>query len=150
MPLSREALNASNSPDLAISKFARRPDGQPGVSQSMEQIEEQSAIDRAWEALKKFVFNRDKGCCRVCGKRVFFGAAKLADRADVHHIIFASAGGPDESWNLLLTCRRCHDLVHKLKALFLSGDADARDEMGKGMVKAEKPIEGGFEVVGFV
>jgi hypothetical protein len=33
----------------------------------------------------------------------------------VHHIIFRSEQGPDESWNLCALCTICHDLVHAYK-----------------------------------
>lgn len=145
MALSRSVLDrAANSPDLAISKFAK------AATQSMEAIAEDSLIERTWEAVKKFIAERDEFRCRVCGRSCRYGAPKLAERADPHHIILRSAGGPDESWNLIYLCRGCHDLVHKLRKLFLSGNADAKDEMGRGMVKAERQVEGGFEVVGFV
>ena len=142
MPLSRAVLHASADPGLAIPKCRQ--------SRDMEKIEEQRAIERAWEAVKKVIFERDKGRCRLCGLKCWYGSAKLSERADAHHIIFASAGGPDESWNLLLLCRGCHDLVHVMKRFFLSGNADDRDPAGKGCVKVERQIESGFEVVGLI
>lgn len=121
-----------------------------GQTAAMEKIDEQRAIERAWEALKKFIAHREKFRCRLCGKACHYGAAKVVDKADAHHIIFASAGGPDASWNLIYLCRGCHDLIHVLKRFFLSGNADEKDELGKGTVKVERPVEGGFEVVGFI
>ncbi len=29
-----------------------------------------------------------------------------------HHVILRSQGGPDEAWNLLNVCHRCHDWIH--------------------------------------
>lgn len=147
MPLSRAVLNASNSPDLAISKFAK-VEG-VSVTQSIERIEEIRAGESRWDWLKRFICEREKGRCRVCGKKCAYGDP-IQSRADAHHIIFKSAGGPDETWNLIFVCRACHDLVHKLKKLFLSGNADERDPMGHGLVKAERQVESGFEVVGWI
>lgn len=143
MPLSRAILDASSAPDLAIPKC------RTGQSASMEIVEEQRAVERAWEALKRYVYDRDKGRCRLCGLRCFFGG-KLSERADVHHIVFQSAGGEDTKTNCLLLCRACHDLIHIVKRFFLSGNADERDELGKGMVRVERQVEGGFQVVGFI
>lgn len=142
MAISRAVLNASNDPGLAIPKCRQ--------SQSMEKIDAQRAIERAWDTVKKFIFERDKGRCRLCGMKCWYGAAKLSEKADPHHIIFASAQGPDESWNLLLLCRGCHDLVHIVKRFYLSGNADHRDQFGKGVVKVERQGESGFVVVGFI
>lgn len=143
MPLSRAVLNASNDPGLAIPKVRN------GQTASMEAIEQKAVILLAWESVKKFIAERDHYRCRLCGKGCRYGDP-IEKRADAHHIIFASAGGPDESWNLLYLCRRCHDLIHVVKRFFLSGNADERDELGRGVVKVERQIEGGFEVVGFI
>lgn len=144
MPISRAILNAAlEAPTLGQSKF------KGGKTVSIEQIDALCVAARAWDEVKRFIAEREKYRCRVCGKKCRYGDP-IATRADAHHIIFASAGGPDESWNLVHLCRGCHDLIHKLKKLFLSGNADALDEMGRGMVKVERPVEGGFEVVGFM
>lgn len=39
--------------------------------------------------------------CEVCGRP-----------AEAHHIVSRGAGGTDESWNVLLLCRRCHRYYH--------------------------------------
>jgi 5-methylcytosine-specific restriction endonuclease McrA len=33
----------------------------------------------------------------------------------VHHIIYRSEQGVDESWNLVAVCHECHDLIHAYK-----------------------------------
>lgn len=144
MALSRALLDAvTNEPTSGLAKCPT------GRTASMQAIEAANAATLAWEKVKAFIANREQFRCRVCGKKCRYGDP-IATRADAHHIIFASAGGPDESWNLVYLCRGCHDLIHKLKKLFLSGNADERDEMGRGCVKVERPVEGGFDVVGFV
>ena len=142
MPLPRSILDAPVD-QLGNPKC---PDGQ---SASMEAIDEKRAIAKAWEIVKRFIAARDKYRCRLCGKACRYGDP-IETRADPHHIIFASAGGPDESWNLLYLCRGCHDLVHVIKRFYLSGNADDRDPAGKGCVKVERQVESGFEVVGFI
>lgn len=117
---------------------------------SIESIVDERAAARHWERVKKLVAERDKGRCRMCGKRCSYNARYLDDRADPHHIIFQSANGPDETWNVLLMCREHHDMCHKVRRFWLSGNADDRDPMGKGCVKVERQGESGFVVVGFI
>lgn len=142
MPLSRAILDAPSRRD----SMAKCPDG---TTQSMEKIEDRFAAERAWERVKWFIAARDGHQCRLCGKKCRYGDP-ITSRADAHHIVFASAGGPDESWNLVHLCRNCHDLVHVVRKFVLSGNADARDELGRGMVKVERQVEGGYDVVGFI
>ena len=142
MPLPRAILDAA----VETQPNAKCPEGKTAA---IEKIDTQAIALRAWEVLKRYVYDRDKGRCRLCGIRCFFGG-KLSERADVHHIVFQSAGGADSKENCLLLCRACHDLIHVVKRFYLSGNADEKDQMGRGLVKVEKPVEGGFEVVGFI
>lgn len=57
------------------------------------------------------VRERDSGTCRGCG---------TSRSIEVHHIVYRSHGGPDEEWNLISLCQRCHGSAHGLdKALKL-------------------------------
>ena len=141
MALSRAILDAESPTGLANPKCR--------ASKSMLAIEAKRAAERGWEAVKAFIAKRDKYRCRLCGKGCRYGDP-IATRADAHHIIFKSAGGPDESWNLVYLCRGCHDLVHVVRRFFLSGNADEKDQLGHGLVKVERQVESGFEVIGFV
>ena len=49
------------------------------------------------------ILRRDGWRCRNCEYR---------NNLHVHHCIYRSQGGPDESWNLLTLCAQCHDAVH--------------------------------------
>lgn len=141
MALSRAILDAKPLTELANPKCRQ--------SKSMQQIEAARAALTAWEAVKAFIAKRDSYRCRLCGKGCRYGDP-ITTRADAHHIIFKSAGGEDVSWNLIYLCRGCHDLVHKVRRFFLSGNADDRDPAGKGCVKVERQAESGFDVVGFI
>lgn len=55
------------------------------------------------------VAERDMGVCRGCGH-----AGYAWGRPHIHHIVFRSHGGPDEAWNLITLCKRCHDRAHRL------------------------------------
>lgn len=48
---------------------------------------------------------RDGHCCQAPGCT---GRGKL----HVHHVVFRSRGGCNESWNLVLVCSACHRLIH--------------------------------------
>ncbi len=61
------------------------------------------------------VRRRDGHCCQAPGCT---GRGKL----HVHHLVFRSHGGSDESWNLVLVCSACHRLIH-LGLLRVSGRA---------------------------
>jgi len=68
----------------------------------------------AWDALKRLVYERDHGCCRVCGKALKFRSDNPLEESDAHHIIFRSAGGVNETWNLITVCAwPCHKQIHR-------------------------------------
>lgn len=137
MPLSRAILDAPG----GYNRLETTAD--------IEKIDAKAAELRAWEAVKKQIAERDGYHCRMCGKACRYGDP-IESKADAHHIILESLGGSSHSSNLIYLCRRCHDLCHKAKRFWLSGNADDRDPMGHGLVKVERQIESGFEVVGFI
>lgn len=47
---------------------------------------------------------RDGDICRFCTRR---------ETLQVHHIVLRSAGGPDQDWNGITLCGRCHEKVHR-------------------------------------
>ena len=67
MPLSRALLHEDDASTLANPKCRQ--------SLSMERIEAQHEIERAWEDVKHVIFARDKGRCRLCGLKCWYGAA---------------------------------------------------------------------------
>lgn len=56
-----------------------------------------------YNALRLRVLRRDGWRCRWCGVR---------SGLHVHHIIFRSEQGLDETWNLVTVCHKCHDEIH--------------------------------------
>lgn len=52
------------------------------------------------------VRERDFNRCVLC-KRGY-------GQTESHHITYRSRGGPDEAWNLISLCNRCHRTVHEL------------------------------------
>lgn len=71
--------------------------------------------DAAWKAVCQAVDRRDARQCRCCDKRSDPDATGLLTRGHRHHIVYRSAGGPDESWNLVHLCAACHDDEHRGK-----------------------------------
>lgn len=57
---------------------------------------------------KKWVRNRDRNQCQICGDilPVPFG------RLEVHHIIYRCNNGSDEIENLVTLCDLCHAVIH--------------------------------------
>src|SRR5690606_42159079 len=53
------------------------------------------AEDAAYAALRKQVYRRDVGCCRVCGAAVKLVTDNPLLLAHLHHVTFRSAGGAD-------------------------------------------------------
>jgi hypothetical protein len=85
---------------------------------------EQEAADAAkWKAVCKSVDQRDGRQCRCCDKRSDPEATGLLKRGHRHHIIYRSAGGPDDTWNLVTLCAGCHDDEHHNR-LRLTGFGD--------------------------
>lgn len=64
---------------------------------------------RYWDPIAASVRERDGHTCQGCGvkwKRRIDGRSK--PRFAVHHIIPRRKGGPDEPWNLITLCPKCH------------------------------------------
>lgn len=110
--------------------------------------ERKLAKDAHWREVCRLVDLRDGHHCRVCGSWTNPDGLTLLDRGHRHHLIYRSAGGPDETWNVATICSKHHAEEHDGK-LQLSGDADARDPVTGQLngIKVERPIEGGFEVI---
>ncbi len=53
---------------------------------------------------RHYIYLRDGGMCRFCGKSLKFGKMSL------DHYFPHSAGGPDEVFNLVCSCKSCNDL----------------------------------------
>ena len=78
-------------------------------------------------AIRRAVMARDRGRCRVCGRRRY---------VDVHHIEPQSEGGAHCRDNCCVLCTTCHGALHEGK-LRLEGDAETglwwMDEYGQEM-----------------
>ncbi|EGO2821503.1 HNH endonuclease [Enterococcus faecalis] len=63
----------------------------------------------AWRDMREVIYERDRGCCKRCGKFVF------GRKAHVHHIV-PIKNNPllklDPN-NLILLCSECHPIVEK-------------------------------------
>ena len=64
---------------------------------------------QAWKDLTSFVYQRDKGCCRRCGKFVF-------GRQAHHHHVVPIQINPSlklDADNVILLCNKCHPIVEE-------------------------------------
>lgn len=53
---------------------------------------------------KQYVYIREQGKCYFCGKEV------LLKKVSLDHYLPKSAGGPNDSFNLVLSCKQCNKL----------------------------------------
>ena len=81
-------------------------------------------LPKFYSPLCKKVRARDGEKCRSC---------KLRNNLSVHHIIYRSQQGPDESWNLITLCVQCHDALHA-KNLRMEQD-------GEGAIDADHEVK---------
>lgn len=51
---------------------------------------------------KKYLYIRDNGMCRYCGKKLKY------HQGTIDHYVPRSKGGPDDYYNLLLSCKYCN------------------------------------------
>src|SRR3990167_1609854 len=98
--------------------------------------EKKAADDAAWREVCKIVDQRDGRQCRCCDKRSDPDATGLLKRGHRHHLVYRSAGGPDESWNLLSLCAGCHDDEHRNR-LMITGALTGADGVA---VDADGPL----------
>lgn len=96
---------------------ALRPPLAKPVSRAAEKKAANRDKDTAWQAVRKAVLVRDGYRCRCCG---------TADKVDVHHMRFRSAGGSDSRNNTLVMCRCCHLELHAYRLHIAGADADTR------------------------
>ena len=89
----------------------------------------ETEAEARWRRVCKVVDQRDGRMCRCCDKWSDPEATGLFTRGHRHHIIYKSAGGADESWNLLTLCAKCHSDEHrnKLRLTGLSDHVDANE-----------------------
>lgn len=105
------------------------------ASKPFQKAEEPSRVDKAkalkaekdaaWKAVCKAVDVRDGRQCRCCDKRSDPDATGLLTRGHRHHLVYRSAGGKDETSNLVTLCADCHNDEHKHR-LLIEGDPDAK------------------------
>lgn len=68
----------------------------------------QKGSNYGFENTKAMVLNRDNYICQNCHNK----KKQKKDKMEVHHIIYKSKGGSDESDNLITLCSTCHYNVH--------------------------------------
>lgn len=107
--------------------------------------EKKAAAEQHWRAVCKLVDARDVRQCRCCNRRSDPDATGLLMRGHRHHLIYKSAGGPNETWNICTLCSRCHEDEHHNK-LRITGPTDLVDANGP-LTFWRKPDSGLWYVV---
>lgn len=79
-------------------------------------VQRAAEVKKAEDALRRLVYKRvderDGRVCRCCDRRSDPDATGLLTRGHRHHMIYRSAGGTDDSGNLVTLCATCHDDEH--------------------------------------
>ena len=92
-------------------------------SRADEKAEKRTAAKKQQRDVYAMVTKRDNRKCRACLNQADPSALDMLKRGHHHHVVFRSAGGRDESSNLMLACTRCHSAIHAHK-LTVTGNAD--------------------------
>ena len=79
--------------------------------------------EEEYNLLKHSILVRDGWKCRHCGFR---------NNLAIHHVVFRSEQGPDETWNLAVLCTTCHDAIHEHNLTIWADDQE---------VGADGPLE---------
>ena len=94
-----------------VDRQKRRAEAAGVVSEELDRL---AGEERARLAVtRKAIYQRDHGCCRVCGKALRFEHQYPATRMQWHHIVYKSAGGDDSIDNGLTVCWKCHRDEHE-------------------------------------
>ena len=123
-------------------------DGKPRFKQDEPSRHEtardrKAAYEKAWREMCAVIDKRDGKACRCCDKRSDPEATGLLARGHRHHLVYRSAGGTDESSNVVTLCASCHDDEHRNR-LRIEGNPDERltfwrkDEAGGWYVAREE------------
>lgn len=94
------------------------------VPRARERDQKDRDADRKWYDVCRQVERRDGFRCRCCKGKVVKTMRRQGDRMEHHHVIPRSLGGPDEVWNIAITCLTCHDDRHVTRRLHITGNAD--------------------------
>ncbi|SDL31909.1 HNH endonuclease [Lentzea albidocapillata subsp. violacea] len=98
--------NGEHLPMAQVRKMACDAGIIPALLGSRSQIHDVGRKTRAINAgLRRVLVARDKGCA-------FPGCTRPPKHCEAHHITFWSEGGKTNAANLVLLCRRHHDLMH--------------------------------------
>lgn len=74
---------------------------------------ERAAHNRQMTLTRRAIYERDKGCCRVCKRVLAFEHHNPKLQMQWHHIVYRSAGGDDSVDNGLSICWRDHKREHE-------------------------------------
>jgi hypothetical protein len=107
--------------------------------------EKKAAADAAWKAVCAAVDARDGKACRCCDKRSDPDATGLLTRGHRHHLIYRSAGGKHETYNVLTLCASCHDSEHR-GDLMIDGPTMPLNADGP-LVFSRRDLDGNWYVV---
>ena len=132
----RKLATLQDRPRCAVQKHAMR-------SRLDDKAEKDKATDKAWEACKLAVDERDRGKCRVCLRRVVKTLALDPKRAEHHHLCRRSKEKALrlDSRNIVLVHLACHQLIERHKLEPVQKDVLKFQLAGVSYVNADYLIE---------
>ena len=112
-----EPLQKPSKVDRLYRKYASRMD------RKRARVAREREAEAEWRVLSMRVEARDGGLCRVCGCEAPRKKGDPRFWGQAHHIVYRSAGGPDELWNLVWICNMDSEREHH-HTLRITGTAD--------------------------
>lgn len=105
-------------------------------------------VNYGYANTKAYVLVRDNYKCQCCkGKKKY-------KRLEVHHLIYRSNGGSDESENLITLCSVCHKEVHEgklvLKGGRFKGQLKHATQMNSIRKQLLRRVSGAIETFGYI
>lgn len=86
---------------------------------------------------KQYIYIRDRAMCRFCNKKLLFKQISL------DHYFPRSKGGPDDSFNLVLSCKKCNK---EKKSYVPKNYKEVMVELFKKAVEDDKIIAAGIKI----
>ena len=110
-------------PSSKLARWARKHTSEAAVTKRKVKRQAEERERLRWMLIRVAVYEKFKGRCCACDKRVYLSTKVLPQLAHVHHIIYRSAGGTDDMSNLCLLCYIDHDKEHR-HVIDITGTAD--------------------------
>jgi hypothetical protein len=104
-----------------LEQFDRKEERRIEKAKAADALRRAAAKD--WDLVKRHVYERDLGQCRVCRVALHFKTSNPYHQFHPHHIVYRSAGGTDQPENVCVVCVICHRAEHDHR-ISITGNAN--------------------------